>query len=204
MIDLNPFLVSHDHPYHRLAHAELGGDSLLGDAPAAPNTPNLSNGFPSEFTAPFITLAFWLITAALFHLVVRIIFVGPEPQMRRIAARRVVAGVADNEAIRDGADAKSMGYAMGFVYFPAESEKAISLVVATTTPFPAPLRMRRFINFLPKVGELARGKSWIEMRARAGITGFSGGHSINMALVRAFEPLDRLLRSFCFTPTQAI
>ncbi len=188
MPPLFPFFSSHDQSNHRLRDAKYGGECCLCIITGGPNAPDFANAVPFKFltTSVFLSLARHVPTFR--HFIVGIIPMRSYEQMSRIHARRIVASVADAKTGRNSPIVHPIGNSMGSPHMSAKSEESISLTAHGCSPHPAAFGMGRLVNLLPEVFELPFG----EYLNR---TIFSGGHSYFMPIVRAFEPLIRLLRS---------
>lgn len=85
----------------------------------------------------------------------KIVLGGAEPEMRRIHAFAVVAGVTDEEPIRYRPSRDLIGEAMGSHYPAGKGESAVAVVIDAPPPFPT---LRRLLQVLsPEIGVGVQG-----------------------------------------------
>lgn len=127
----------------------------------------------------------------LSDLILNILLIRAQPQMRWIHARRVVAGMADAQAIRNSSFVETKTNSVrGLSATPVEVKSPISVIIFYARPFPA-IIWSIFYKFLFPVAQSLGGENK-DLAIFCAIVSriFSGGHKQSVTFVRAFGLLD--------------
>lgn len=132
---------------------------------------------------------------ALANLVVYIVQVCANPKVVRINARRIITGMADAHTIGYCSSVNSIGSPVRPLAICAKVKIAVPLSVAPAAPEPA--SVCGFGNLLVPVLKL------LGCESNGAIVVFSGGHSSDMAIVRALEPVTTAPALALYHPSAA-
>jgi hypothetical protein len=102
LVNASPYLAGDDSAYDGLVNSELSGELLFGDAAATELSADVSHHVFRQSGFP-LALSYAGATTPLVDFVPHIVSITAKEQMRGVDARRVVAGMADEHAVRDRA-----------------------------------------------------------------------------------------------------
>ena len=144
---MTPHPPSSDHAYQGRGNAK-GLGYLRVSSGAVRNSSDLSDLTFGQFGLGMID-ALQLIGSSFQHHVAQIFGARAEPKMLRIAARTIVAGMANEQAIGDRSVCKRPRHPMGKLSFSINPKITIPVLPTARSPFPALIRPS-FINEVPE------------------------------------------------------